>query len=71
MLGTIDPSVEMDREEYNLALIRNQVSLQALGYQVYVQQRPVMVLFEGWDAAGKGGCQTPELKVRSGGYVVI
>ena len=71
MLGTIDPSVEMDREEYNLALIRNQVALQALGYQVYVQQRPVMVLFEGWDAAGKGGAikrLTEKLDPR--GYVV-
>jgi polyphosphate kinase 2 (PPK2 family) len=71
MLGTIDPHVEMDREEYNLALIRNQVALQALGYQVYVQQRPVMVLFEGWDAAGKGGAikrLTEKLDPR--GYVV-
>ncbi len=71
MLGTIDPSVEMDREEYNLALIRNQVALQALGYQVYVQQRPVMVLVEGWDAAGKGGAikrLTEKLDPR--GYVV-
>lgn len=71
MLGTIDPSVEIDREEYNLALIRNQVALQALGYQVYVQQRPVVVLFEGWDASGKGGAikrLTEKLDPR--GYVV-
>lgn len=71
MLGTIDPSVEIDREEYNLALISNQVALQALGYQVYVQQRPVVVLFEGWDASGKGGAikrLTEKLDPR--GYVV-
>src|SRR5512139_3209465 len=71
MLGTIDPAVELDRENYNLALIRNQVALQALGYQVYVQQRPVMILFEGWDAAGKGGAikrLTEKLDPR--GYVV-
>jgi polyphosphate kinase 2 (PPK2 family) len=52
-------------------LIRNQVALQALGYQVYVQQRPVVVLFEGWDASGKGGAikrLTEKLDPR--GYVV-
>ena len=31
------------------------MALFRLAYQVYVQQRPVIIVFEGWDAAGKGG----------------
>ncbi len=55
MLETVDLSVSMDKEEYLESLIKYQVALSALGYQVYVQQRPVIMVFEGWDAAGKGG----------------
>jgi polyphosphate kinase 2 (PPK2 family) len=36
-------------------LIKYQVALHDLGYQVYVQQRPVILVYEGWDAGGKGG----------------
>ncbi|HEX9018627.1 MAG TPA: hypothetical protein VF806_05550 [Anaerolineaceae bacterium] len=71
MLGNVDMTVTMDDAEYKKALILNQVALSQLGYQVYVQQRPVMILFEGWDAAGKGGAIkriTEKLDPR--GYVV-
>ena len=71
MLQNIDLSVSMEQEEYNEALVKNQVALFALGFQVYLQQRPVMIVFEGWDAAGKGGAIrriTEKLDPR--GYVV-
>jgi polyphosphate kinase 2 (PPK2 family) len=55
MLSTIDTSLTMDDKEYQQRLIEYQVGLYALAYQVYVQQRPVIIVFEGWDAAGKGG----------------
>lgn len=55
MLDTIDPNVSITKEEYDRNLVPYQVALHALGYQVYVQQRPVMIVYEGWDAAGKGG----------------
>jgi len=29
--------------------------MRELGLQVYQQRRPVVLVFEGWDAAGKGG----------------
>jgi polyphosphate kinase 2 (PPK2 family) len=45
----------MDQETYEKSLIQYQVALNQLAYQVYVQQRPVIIVFEGWDAAGKGG----------------
>lgn len=55
MLGTIDTSLTIDQDEYDRLLIKYQVALHALAYQVYLQQRPVIIVFEGWDAAGKGG----------------
>lgn len=55
MLSTMDLSLSLEQEEYNRLLIKYQVALHALAYQVYLQQRPVVIVFEGWDAAGKGG----------------
>jgi len=55
MLNTVDLSLTMDRETYDRELIRYQVALHKLGFQVYKQKRPVIMVYEGWDAAGKGG----------------
>jgi polyphosphate kinase 2 (PPK2 family) len=56
MLATVDLSQTIeDKKEYREQLIRHQVALHTLGFQVYQQQRPVILVFEGWDAAGKGG----------------
>ena len=55
MLSTVDLSLTLGQEEYDKLLIQYQVALFKLAYQVYVQQRPVAIVFEGWDAAGKGG----------------
>jgi AMP-polyphosphate phosphotransferase len=71
MLNTVDLSLSLDEAEYTKSLIKYQVALNALGLQVYVQQRPVVMVFEGWDAAGKGGAirrVTEKLDPR--GYVV-
>jgi polyphosphate kinase 2 (PPK2 family) len=55
MLETIDLSRALDRKHYVEQLTRHQVQLRELGYQIYCQKRPVVMVFEGWDAAGKGG----------------
>jgi polyphosphate kinase 2 (PPK2 family) len=55
MLSTVNVSLDLDEQEYEKQLIYYQVGLFRLAYQVYVQQRPVIIVFEGWDAAGKGG----------------
>lgn len=72
MLATVDLTKTIsDRKTYRAELIRNQVALHALGYHAYLQQRPVLMVFEGWDAAGKGGAikrVTERLDPR--GYVV-
>jgi len=71
MLDTIDLSLAYDKSTYQEELIKYQVALHDLGYQVYVQERPVVMVFEGWDAGGKGGAikrVTEKLDPR--GYVV-
>lgn len=72
MLGTVDLTRTIeDKQNYRAELIRYQVALHALGYHTYLQQRPVVMVFEGWDAAGKGGAikrVTERLDPR--GYVV-
>jgi polyphosphate kinase 2 (PPK2 family) len=71
MLENIDLKVRLTRAEYDKQLDRLQNELHLLGWQVYQQRRPVMWVFEGWDAAGKGGAikrLTERLDPR--GYVV-
>jgi polyphosphate kinase 2 (PPK2 family) len=71
MLETVDLSQKLSSDEYRVRLIKAQVRLSQLGFQVYKQQRPVILAFEGWDAAGKGGAirrVTERLDPR--GYVV-
>lgn len=55
MLNQVDLTLSLDKETYKRELLRYQLALHDLGYQAYVQQRPVVMVFEGWDAAGKGG----------------
>src|SRR3984885_12537333 len=55
MLETLDLKRKLDREEYIRQLARRQIQMRELGFQVYQQKRPVVLIFEGWDAAGKGG----------------
>lgn len=46
---TIDP------EEYRNELKKEQERLNTLQFEMYRRQIPMMLVFEGWDAAGKGG----------------
>jgi len=55
VLDTVDLTQTLDKKKYRKDLIKYQVALHDLGYQVYVQQRPVIIIYEGWDAGGKGG----------------
>jgi len=71
MLETLDLSKSLTKEEYVRDLIGYQVALNALGYQVYVQQRPVVIVYEGSDAGGKGGnIKRVTEKLDPRGYVV-
>jgi polyphosphate kinase 2 (PPK2 family) len=55
MLETIDLSQHLTREEYVQSLLRDQLQLRELAYQLYVQKRTLVMVYEGWDAGGKGG----------------
>jgi polyphosphate kinase 2 (PPK2 family) len=55
MLEMIDLSKSLTREEYVEGLTRYQLQLRTLGYQLYTHKRLLVVVYEGWDAAGKGG----------------
>jgi len=55
VLGRVDLSQRLDERTYDQEKKRLQAQLYLLGLQVYHQRRPVVLLFEGWDAAGKGG----------------
>lgn len=55
MLKSLDLTLAVPRDEYMVQLARRQIQLRELGWQVYQQKRPVVIVFEGWDAAGKGG----------------
>jgi AMP-polyphosphate phosphotransferase len=71
MLEKLDLKVKLKRAEYDADLELLQNKLHLLGYQVYTQKRPVILVFEGWDAGGKGGAirrVTERLDPR--GYVV-
>jgi AMP-polyphosphate phosphotransferase len=55
MLEKIDLSKSLSKEEYEHKLTPYQIQLHHLGYQLYVQKRSLIIVYEGWDAAGKGG----------------
>jgi polyphosphate kinase 2 (PPK2 family) len=71
ILRRADLSLRLDEKHYDEELAPLQAKLHLLGHQVYLQKRPVVLVFEGWDAAGKGGTIrriTQQLDPRS--YVV-
>jgi polyphosphate kinase 2 (PPK2 family) len=55
VLETVDLNKSLAKEKYVENLIRYQLQLRELAYQLYVQKRTLVVVYEGWDAAGKGG----------------
>lgn len=72
LLDRVDLTRRLDRKEYEKQLDPLQDRLQGLELECYHQRLPVVVVYEGWDAAGKGGNikrLTQELDPR--GYEVI
>ncbi len=50
-----DLSLSLDRDSYEKELDRLQKRLEKLHNKVYRKKAPVVIAYEGWDAAGKGG----------------
>ncbi|MGB9940511.1 polyphosphate:AMP phosphotransferase [Methanosarcina sp.] len=55
ILEKIDLSRKLDADEYKESKKLYQQKLTALQYELFKKKRPLVVVFEGWDAAGKGG----------------
>lgn len=55
MLEALDLNTSLSKEAYNDQLVPLQYDLHALQIRALDQQVPVIIVYEGWDAAGKGG----------------
>lgn len=55
MLEIIDLTQTMDKSDYRKQIDSYQTQLRLLGYHLHQQKRSAIAVFEGWDAAGKGG----------------
>ena len=55
MLERLNMKVALDEKQYRKQLADTQEELHDLHFQIYKEQVPVLCVFEGWDAAGKGG----------------
>jgi len=54
-VSAMDLSCTLDREQYELRLGKAQEKIRALQFDLYRKQRSAVIVFEGQDAAGKGG----------------
>lgn len=55
ILDNTDISLRLERDEYKKQLSRKQDRLRELEHEIYIRRIPVIIVYEGWDAAGKGG----------------
>lgn len=54
-LDQADLSLTLSQDEYDKTLPKLQAELRRLQHLCYVNRIPVIMVYEGWDAAGKGG----------------
>jgi AMP-polyphosphate phosphotransferase len=54
-LDRVDLSLNISKEDYDAELPKLQDEARRLQHLCYMQRRPVVLVYEGWDAAGKGG----------------
>ncbi len=55
ILGKLDLTKSLDKQEYKTQLLEYQLRLRDAAFRCYQQHQSVIVVYEGWDAAGKGG----------------
>ena len=55
MLETIDLTKKLSEKAYAKRVAQQQLRLRELHFRMYEERIPALALFEGWDAAGKGG----------------
>lgn len=54
-LDDVDHTLALTKQEYKLQLKAEQERLRRLEQEMYIRRIPMMIMYEGWDAAGKGG----------------
>ncbi len=54
-LDAVDLGAFLPEKTYWKVVAEEQLRLRRLHFQIYAKQIPVLAVFEGWDAAGKGG----------------
>jgi len=54
-LDQVDLSLSLSPDEYDARVKDAQVMLRELEHEIYRRRVPVVIAYEGWDAAGKGG----------------
>jgi polyphosphate:AMP phosphotransferase len=72
IIRELDLSQTVDEEDYQDKLKKYQDKIRDVQFSIYRKQRPVIIVFEGWDSAGKGGAirrLTQNMDPR--GYTVI
>jgi len=55
LLVQADLSLNLTEKDYKRRLAKEQIELRRLQLDIFQNQIPVLILFEGWDASGKGG----------------
>jgi polyphosphate kinase 2 (PPK2 family) len=55
MLETVDLNQSISKGEYARRLVELQLRLRKLAFDLYCKKRLMVVVYEGWDASGKGG----------------
>jgi len=55
MLETVDLKRTLTRPQYDRLLLKLQLELRERALELYRQKRSLVMVYEGWDAAGKGG----------------
>jgi polyphosphate:AMP phosphotransferase len=55
ILDRVDLTQTMDREQYRKSLLALQEEANELVWEAYNRKLPTVLVFEGWDAGGKGG----------------
>ncbi|MGB3860674.1 MAG: hypothetical protein WBE11_19600 [Candidatus Aminicenantaceae bacterium] len=55
ILDRVDLSLSLSREQYEKDLKKYQERMREMEHEVYKKRIPVVIVYEGWDASGKGG----------------
>ena len=70
-LRKADLSQTLSKDEYREMLVSRQHKIQDLHHEVYRLRIPVVIVYEGWDAAGKGEYRRLTERMDPRGYEVI